>query len=78
MLTKIEYPVHLLRVETGPVQFGNDWPGLFVRGDEALALASMIQTLQFDGTSLPCGGPIGAVLNRIVDLLKSCEVAERP
>ena len=21
------------RVETGPVQFGDDWPGLFVRGD---------------------------------------------
>ena len=23
------------RVETGPVQFGDDWPGLFVRGDNA-------------------------------------------
>lgn len=21
------------RVETGPVQFGDDWPGLFIRGD---------------------------------------------
>lgn len=27
------------RVETGPVQFGNDWPGLFIRGDDCLALA---------------------------------------
>ena len=26
------------RIETGPVQFGSDWPGLFVRGDDALVL----------------------------------------
>ena len=26
------------RVETGPVSFGLDWPGLFIRGDEAMAL----------------------------------------
>ena len=24
------------RVETGPVQFGDDWPGLFIRGDNCL------------------------------------------
>lgn len=23
------------RVETGPVQFGDDWPGVFIRGDDA-------------------------------------------
>jgi len=27
------------RVETGAVQIGEDWPGLFVRGDEAVNLA---------------------------------------
>lgn len=26
------------RVETGPVQFGEDWPGFFIRGDHAFAL----------------------------------------
>jgi len=25
------------RVETGPVQFGDDWPGVFIRGDNAFA-----------------------------------------
>lgn len=24
------------RIETGPVQFGNDWPGIFIRGDDLL------------------------------------------
>lgn len=23
------------RVETGPIQFGDDWPGTFIRGDNA-------------------------------------------
>jgi len=27
------------RVETGAVQFGDDWPGLFVRGDDCIQLA---------------------------------------
>lgn len=35
----------LPRVETGAVQFGEDWPGLFIRGDNAFALAINIQAL---------------------------------
>jgi hypothetical protein len=27
------------RVETGAIQFGNDWPGVFIRGDNAAAYA---------------------------------------
>jgi hypothetical protein len=26
------------RVETGAIQFNDDWPGLFVRGDDAFSL----------------------------------------
>lgn len=26
------------RVETGPVKFGDDWTGVFIRGDDAFAL----------------------------------------
>lgn len=33
------------RVETGAVQFGNDWPGLFIRGDNAHSLALWIRRL---------------------------------
>lgn len=33
------------RVETGAVRFGDDWPGLFVRGDVALYLAACIRTV---------------------------------
>jgi hypothetical protein len=31
---------------TGAVQFQNDWPGLFIRGDDAIDLLSKIRGLQ--------------------------------
>jgi hypothetical protein len=31
------------RVETGPVQFGDDWPGVFVRGDNAFGYAMALR-----------------------------------
>ena len=33
------------RVETGAVRFGSDWPGLFIRGDEAHNLALGISSM---------------------------------
>lgn len=38
-------PQGLPRVETGAVQFGDDWPGLFLRGDNAVALKIWIRSL---------------------------------
>lgn len=26
----------MARIETGPIQFGDDWPGIFIRGDNAM------------------------------------------
>lgn len=31
------------RVETGAVQFGDDWPGVFIRGDNAFRYAMALQ-----------------------------------
>jgi hypothetical protein len=36
------------RVETGPLQFGDDWPGLFIRGDNA-AYYAMVLRYHLDG-----------------------------
>jgi len=33
------------RAETGPVQFGDDWPGVFIRGDNAHHYALIIERL---------------------------------
>lgn len=34
---KVPMPDGWTRPETGPMQFGDDWPGVFIRGDNALA-----------------------------------------
>jgi hypothetical protein len=33
------------RAETGRMQFGDDWPGVFIRGDDALAFARSLRQL---------------------------------
>lgn len=35
-----------LRPETGPMQFGNDWPGVFIRGDNAMGYLLMLRQIQ--------------------------------
>jgi len=34
------------RIETGAVQFNDDWPGLFIRSDDCLDLANTISALE--------------------------------
>ncbi|MBX9628326.1 MAG: hypothetical protein K2X82_31290 [Gemmataceae bacterium] len=55
----VPFPNDAPRVETGAVQFGNDWPGLFVRGDEAFGLAHDIDTVGRFLDSLPGGISVG-------------------
>lgn len=38
-------PAQTPRVETGPVKFGDDWTGLFIRGDNAMYYALCIRSL---------------------------------
>ena len=59
------------RVETGVVQFGGDWPGVFVRGDDALALAHQIDALFRTDSYHP---NVTAVLERVQEMFKACRV----
>jgi hypothetical protein len=40
-----KFPSQNERVETGPIQFGEDWPGFFLRGDNAFALRLAIANI---------------------------------
>jgi hypothetical protein len=40
-----QLPAAVTRIETGAVRFGNDWPGMFIRGDDCLGLLSALQCL---------------------------------
>ena len=44
-ITSISSPGGSGRVPTGAIQFQEDWPGLFVRGDEAIGLMASIRIL---------------------------------
>lgn len=77
------------RVETGPVAFGPDWPGVFIRGDNALGygfnLRRVIVALQTTRTRPPEIDVITMMyLTQLADLLQSCRVessdtsSERP
>ena len=62
-ITKL--PATKNRVETGPLRFGNDWPGIFIRGDDALAVGHSL-SLALGKTS------------ELVELLLSCNAATVP
>ncbi len=51
------FPYQSVRVESGPIQFGDDWPGIFLRGDEASAMSfyllSAIERLEKNETLDP-------------------------
>lgn len=49
------------RIETGPVQFGDDWPGVFIRGDNAFWLAGCCDTLL---AALPSADDIATIVAR--------------
>ena len=63
----------LPRMETGSVRFGNDWPGLFLRGDDALVLAASIRNLMAAVPSID--DP--AATSALVRLEELAEVIER-
>lgn len=41
-------PAQAERVETGPTQFGEDWPGVFIRGDHAAYFATALEQVTRD------------------------------
>jgi hypothetical protein len=45
-ITQIPFPGSSGETPTGALQFQNDWPGLFIRGDDAVVLHSRIRGLQ--------------------------------
>jgi hypothetical protein len=45
-ITQIPIPGGSGLIPTGAIQFQDDWPGLFLRGDDALSLVRSIHYLQ--------------------------------
>jgi hypothetical protein len=75
-VTLLPAPTAIPRVETGVVQFGTDWPGVFIRGDSAFNYASnlrMAATMLDDGDFF-----VKHTIENLADLLGSCIVGGMP
>lgn len=73
MLTKLP-PFPDGRPETGPMQFGDDWPGVFIRGDNALFDARAVDAaMGFIPEDL---WHVKAMLRGLRDTLQSCSVGD--
>jgi hypothetical protein len=58
------------RVETGPVQFGDDYPGVFIRGDAAIAFAAALWSM-LHGSNHPL---FQVKADNLLKLLLECNV----
>lgn len=71
------------RAETGPLRFGDDWPGVFIRGDNAAHYAHALDVVLAYLDKQPVGdGELSPIMVEVVrglqsDLL-SCDIAKRP
>lgn len=61
---------HTPRVETGIVQFDDDWPGVFIRGDNAMHYAMCLENPDFALSP--------SIIRGLIELLKSCQVSDVP
>jgi|GEM_PF-5263672 len=68
-----EFPAQAVRVESGPIRFGDDWPGCFFRGDDALGLAFYLASALERAKKKEGLDPVTEMqLNRLVKMLSSC------
>jgi hypothetical protein len=65
-----EASIYSAILPTGPLKVGGDWPGYFIRGDEALDLARKARI----AAELVEDGPLAVrdFLNALADRLESC------
>lgn len=60
------------RPETGPLEFEGDWPGVFIRGDNAFGYALALEMLIADES--PQHRQMALMnLNGLAELLRSCD-----
>ena len=63
------------RAETGPMEFSQDWPGVFIRGDNAFAYAMYLRALlETDGSNPGIDYIARAQVQGLIELLESCNV----
>jgi len=61
------------RLETGPLQVGDDWPGVFIRGDAAAYYAIEIKrAIEIAECNDPGNAFVYHALRKLAEILRSC------
>ena len=68
-ITQIPLPGSSGRIPTGAMQFQDDWPGLFVRGDDSIALLFAIRDVE-GLLREKCNSRLPNALSRIADVIE--------
>jgi hypothetical protein len=72
-IRKLSMPETSGRVETGPIQFGDDdWPGVFLRGDNAFHAAMLME--QASKLTSETDALLSVQLQGLAQLFGSCVV----
>ena len=73
---QLQMPADHPRVESGVVQFGDDWPGVFIRGDNALFFAIALDTALRRSNLSAVDSVTAAQLVGLRDELRACSAGE--
>lgn len=70
------------RLETGVVRLEDDWPGIFIRGDNAFGYSIDLKAIErflSSESNLPISVRMGvSALKSVIKLLDSCNLANHP
>lgn len=67
------------RVETGPMRFGEDWTGIYIRGDNAMCMAQDLKMLDhYIANGIIAPAHFRDTIQRMADLLDSCSMLRGP
>jgi len=72
-VTKLPLPDSMTRIESGPIQFGDDWPGIFLRGDDAMAAAHYIANAADELENIHFDPIVTALMRGISVRLQECQ-----
>lgn len=59
------------RVETGPVKFGDDWTGVFIRGDNCFGYVAQLRAVLLRPSRMVLSSHDRIVLGELLNLLES-------
>lgn len=62
-----------MRAETGPMKFGDDWTGLFIRGDHAMSYKILLDIICSELSKNNLGEIEWAQLQGLIDLFGSAD-----